>query len=141
MLEQEAGTARATPETFLPYGGRVYLSDIKRWVAAADALGCSVDYLMMRTDDLRPLAPVPGQQLVLGCWMPGGTNPGHDCECLVIVDVGSEDHPDRAVRASACWSGGAFRYGRTGTAGKIDLPVLAWLEVPAWERADKEDAT
>ena len=24
---------------------------------------------------------------------------------------------------------------------KMDLPVLAWLEVPAWERADKEDAT
>ncbi len=141
MLERESGTAKITPETFLPYGGHVYLSDIKRWVAAADALGCSVDYLMMRTDDPQPISPVPGQQLILAGWMPGGTNPGHDCECLVIVDVGSEDHPDRAVRASACWSGGAFRYGRTGTAGKIDLPVLAWLEVPAWERADKEDAT
>lgn len=141
MLEQESGTAKITPETFLPYGARVYLSDIRRWAAAADALGCSVDYLMMRTDDLRPLAPVPGQQLVLGCWMPGGTNPGHDCECLVIVDVSDEDRPDCAMRASACWSDGAFWYGRTGMAGKIDLPVLAWLEVPAWERADKEDAT
>ena len=74
-------------------------------------------------------------------WMPGGTNPGHDCECLVIVDVSDEDRPDCAMRASACWSDGAFWYGRTGMAGKIDLPVLAWLEVPAWERADKEDAT
>ena len=140
MLEQESGTAKITPETFLPYGGRVYLSDIKRWTAAADALGCSVDYLMMRTDDLRPLAPVPGQQLVLGCWMPGGTNPGHDCECLVIVDVGSEDHPGQTMRTSAYWFGGAFWLSRRG-ADKINLPVLAWLEVPAWERADKEDAT
>lgn len=140
MLEQEAGTAKITPETFLPYGGRVYLSDVKRWAAAADALGCSVDYLMMRTDDLRPLAPVPGQQLVLGCWMPGGTNPGHDCECLVIVDVGSEDHPGQTMRTSAYWCGGAFWLSRRG-ADKINLPVLAWLEVPAWERADKEDAT
>lgn len=140
MLEQESGTAKITPETFLPYGGRVYLSDIKRWAAAADALGCSVDYLMMRTDDLRPLAPVPGQQLVLGCWMPGGTNPGHDCECLVIVDVGSEDHPGQTMRTSAYWCGGAFWLSRRG-ADKINLPVLAWLEVPAWERADKEDAT
>lgn len=140
MLEQEAGTARATPETCLPYGSRVYLSDIRRWAAAADALGCSVDYLMMRTDDLRPLAPVPGQQLVLGCWMPGGTNPGHDCECLVIVDVGSEDHPGQTMRTSAYWCGGAFWLSRRG-ADKINLPVLAWMEVPAWERADKEDAT
>ena len=43
MLEQESGTAKITPETFLPYGARVYLSDIRRWAAAADALGCSVE--------------------------------------------------------------------------------------------------
>lgn len=139
MLEQEAGAAKVTPDTLMPYGAHVCLSDIKRWVAAADALGCSVDYLMMRTDDPQPISPVPGQQLILAGWMPGGTNPGHDCECLVIVDVSDEDRPDRAVRASACWSGGAFRYGRTGTAGEIALPVLAWMEVPAWERAEKED--
>lgn len=140
MLDQESGTAKVTPDTLLPYGGHAYLPDIRRWAAAADALGCSVDYLMMRTDDLRPLAPVPGQQLVLGCWMPGGTNPGHDCECLVIVDVGSEDHPGQTMRTSAYWCGGAFWLSRRG-ADRINLPVLAWLEVPAWERADKEDAT
>jgi ParB family chromosome partitioning protein len=140
MLEQESGTAKITLKTFLPYGGYVHLSDIKRWVAAADALGCSVDYLMMRTDDPQPISPVPGQQLILAGWMPGGTNPGHDCECLVIVDVGSEDHPGQTMRTSAYWCGGAFWLSRRG-ADKINLPVLAWLEVPAWERADKEDAT
>lgn len=140
MLEQESGTAKITPETFLPYGGRVYLSDIKRWAAAADALGCSVDYLMMRTDDPQPISPVPGQQLILAGWMPGGTNPGHDCECLVIVDVGSEDHPGQTMRTSAYWCGGAFWLSRRG-ADKINLPVLSWLEVPAWERAEKEEAT
>lgn len=138
MLEQESGTAKITPETFLPYGGRVYLSDIKRWAAAADALGCSVDYLMMRTDDPQPISPVPGQQLILAGWMPGGTNPGHDCECLVIVDVGSEDHPGQTMRTSAYWCGGAFWLSRRG-ADKINLPVLAWMEVPAWERAEEED--
>lgn len=138
MLEQESGTAKITPETFLPYGGRVYLSDIKRWAAAADALGCSVDYLMMRTDDPQPISPVPGQQLILAGWMPGGTNPGHDCECLVIVDVGSEDHPGQTMRTSAYWCGGAFCLSRRG-ADKINLPVLAWMEVPAWERAEEED--
>lgn len=140
MLERESGTAKITPETFLPYGGHVHLSDIKRWVAAADALGCSVDYLMMRTDEPQPISPAPGQQLILAGWMPGGTNPGHDCECLVIVDVGSEDHPGQTMRTSAYWCGGAFWLSRRG-ADKINLPVLSWLEVPAWERAEKEEAT
>lgn len=140
MLEQESGTAKITLETLLPYGVYVHLSDIKRWVAAADALGCSVDYLMMRTDDPQPISPVPGQQLILAGWMPGGTNPGHDCECLVIVDVGSEDHPGQTMRTSAYWCGGAFWLSRRG-ADKINLPVLSWLEVPAWERAEKEEAT
>lgn len=72
--------------------------------------------------------------------MPGGTNPGHDCECLVIVDVGSEDHPGQTMRTSAYWCGGAFWLSRRG-ADKINLPVLSWLEVPAWERAEKEEAT
>lgn len=141
MLEQESGTAKITPETFLPYGARVYLSDIRRWAAAADALGCSVDYLMMRTDDLRPLAPVPGQQLVLGCWMPGGTNPGHDCDGLVILDVGGPMDPGCTMRTSAYYYGGAWYFDREHRTKVDDIPILAWMEVPAWERADKEDAT
>ena len=139
MLAQESGTAKITPETFLPYGARVYLSGIKRWAAAADALGCSVDYLMMRTDDLRPLAPVPGQQLVLGCWMPGGTNPGHDCDGLVILDVGGPMDPGCTMRTSAYYYGGAWYIDREHRTKVDDIPILAWMEVPAWERADKED--
>lgn len=110
-------------------------------VDMAEQLHCSTDYILGRSDVIFPhTLPVPGQQLVLGCWMPGGTNPGHDCECLVIVDVGSEDHPGQTMRTSAYWCGGAFWLSRRG-ADKINLPVLAWLEVPAWERANKEDAT
>lgn len=58
----ESGAEKLTPETELPFGYGVHLSDIDRYVAAADALGCSVDYLMMRTDEPRmadAVAPVP----------------------------------------------------------------------------------
>lgn len=140
MLEQEGGAAKITPETLLPYGGHVHLSDIKRWAAAADALGCSVDYLMMRTDDLRPLAPVPGQQLVLGCWMPGGTNPGHDCDGFVILDAGRSMDPGRTIRTTAYYSGGTWYIDRKHRTKIGDIPILAWLEVPAWEREEKEEA-
>lgn len=139
MLEQESGTAKITPETFLPYGHRVYLSDIKRWAAAADALGCSVDYLMMRTDDPQPISPVPGQQLILAGWMPGGTNPGHDCDGLVILDVGGPMDPGCTMRTSAYYYGGAWYIDREHRTKVDDLPILAWMEVPAWERAEKED--
>lgn len=141
MLEQESGTAKITPETFLPYGARVYLSDIRRWAAAADALGCSVDYLMMRTDDPQPISPVPGQQLILAGWMPGGTNPGHDCDGLVILDVGGPMDPGCTMRTSAYYYGGAWYFDREHRTKVDDIPILAWMEVPAWERADKEDAT
>lgn len=47
----EAGTASVSTETLLPFGYNVTLSDVNRWTRAADLLGCSVDYLMMRTDD------------------------------------------------------------------------------------------
>lgn len=46
----EKGEAKVSPSTSLPYGG-VNLSELNRWVKAADLLGCSVDFLMMRTDD------------------------------------------------------------------------------------------
>lgn len=139
MLEQEAGTARATPETLLPYGC-VHLWDIRRWAAAADALGCSVDYLMMRTDEPQPISPVPGQQLILAGWMPGGTNPGHDCDGLVILDVGGPMDPGLTMRTSAYYYGGAWYIDREHRTKVDDIPILAWLEVPAWERADKENA-
>lgn len=140
MLEQESGTAKVTPDTLLPYGAHVCLSDIKRWAAAADALGCSVDYLMMRTDQPQPISPVPGQQLILAGWRPGGTNPGHDCECLVILDVGGPMDPGCTMRTSAYYYGGAWYIDREHRTKVDDIPMLAWLEVPAWERADKENA-
>ena len=141
MLEREAGTAKVTPDTLLPYGGHAYLSDIRRWAAAADALGCSVDYLMMRTDDPQPISPVPGQQLILAGWMPGGTNPGHDCDGLVILDVGGPMDPGCTMRTSAYYCGGAW-YADRAHRTKVDgIPILAWMEVPAWERAEKENAT
>lgn len=139
MLEQESGAAKVTPDTFLPYGV-VYLSDIKRWAAAADALGCSVDYLMMRTDDPQPISPVPGQQLILAGWMPGGTNPGHACDGLVILDAGRSMDPGRTIRTTAYYSGGTWYFDRKHRTKIGNNPVLAWLEVPAWERADKKNA-
>ena len=90
----ESGAEKLTPETELPFGYNVHLSDINRWLAAADALGCSVDYLMMRTNEPRmadELAAEPrtcAGQTSLAAWMPGGTTPAEPCDVVADIDLG-----------------------------------------------------
>lgn len=74
--------------------------------------------------------------MLLAGWMPGGTNPGHPCDCLVIVDLSCDDGPDRQVRQTAYYSAGSYYYSRRASS-KIEMPILAWMEIPAWERGDK----
>ena len=138
----EAGTAKITPETELPFGYHVNLGDIHRWQAAAEALCCSVDYLMMLTDDPRPVdeiakgLPEPGQ--LLGCWMPGSTNPAHSCDCIVILNLDSPETPGKTIRQQAYWQHGSFWFSKTSS-NAIDLPILAWLEIPKWEGGKTND--
>lgn len=56
IIERFEGGETITTGTSLPYGYNSYASDVIYWSAAADALGCSVDYLMGRTDDPLPTA-------------------------------------------------------------------------------------
>lgn len=102
----------------------------------AETLHCSADYLLGLADE--PCATVGGAmpepgQLTLGCWMPGGTNPGHECECLVMLDVSDTDMKEPAHRVKAYWAGGAFRRKPSAYAEQIlPYPVLTWLEIPEW---------
>lgn len=129
MANREAGSLDGlTPESCLPYGYRCGLPDVRRWCAAADALGCSVDYLMMRTDT-STAQPLPGQQLVLAGWMPGGTTPGHDCECVAMVNIGDGGKP---IKTSLYWMNGIWHYGSQPRSPVVHDEVLAWMEIPEW---------
>lgn len=103
----------------------------------AAQLHCSTDYLLGLTDEPRTAdevakgLPEPGQ-LTLGCWMPGGTNPAHPCDCIVILDLDSPESPGKTVRQQAYWERGAFWFGKKSP-NAIDLPILAWLEIPEWK--------
>ena len=137
VIARIEGGEAITPDTPLPYGYNSYRSTVTYWSAAADTLGCSVDYLMGRTDDPLPLArPVAGQQMLLAGWMPGGTNPGHPCDCLVIIDLDSEDSPGKWMQQTAYYKAGNYYFGSVRSS-KIEMPILAWMEIPAWERGDK----
>ncbi len=99
----------------------------------AETLHCSADYLLGLADEPRATvsSAMPGQTTV-GCWMPGGTNPAHSCECLTILDVSDAGAMKRTLRQTAYWVGGAFRLKNNPYADELGFPVLAWLEIPEW---------
>lgn len=135
--EYEAGQ-KIDAHTELPFGYNVYLSDINRWLAAADALGCSVDYLMMRTNEPRMADEVAAEprtcagQTSLAAWMPGGTTPEAPCDAVADFKLGSDD--GRVIRMTCRWDGKAFLF----TKGKepINSDVVRWLALPDVEKEE-----
>lgn len=109
----------------------------------AETLHCSADYLLGLVNEPcavvgPPSIPEPGQ-MTLGCWMPGGTNPAHSCECLTILDVSAAGAMKQTLRQTAYWVGGAFRLKNNPYADELGFPVLAWLEIPKWEGGKTND--
>lgn len=99
----------------------------------SETLHCSADYLLGLADEPRATvsSAMPGQTTV-GCWMPGGTNPAHSCECLTILDIRDAGAMKQTLRQTAYWVGGAFRLKNNPYADELGFPVLAWLEIPEW---------
>lgn len=133
--DHEAGR-KIDAYTELPYGYNVYLSDINRWLTAAETLGCSVDYLMMRTDEPRTadeVAAAPRScagQTSLAAWMPGGTTPAAPCDAVADFDLGD----GKTIRVTCCWDGEAFLFKK----GKeiINADVVRWLALPEVEKEE-----
>lgn len=100
----------------------------------AETLHCSADYLLGLADEPRATvsSAMPGQTTV-GCWMPGGTNPAHDCDCLVMIDISFGRDPSKIIHQFAYWCEGAFRYDKSPSSDPVHIPVLAWMEIPEWK--------
>lgn len=99
----------------------------------AETLHCSADYLLGLADE--PRATVCGampEQQTVGCWMPSGTNPAHDCDCLVMIDISFGRDPSKIIHQFAYWCEGAFRYDKSPSSDPVHIPVLAWMEIPEW---------
>lgn len=135
--DHEAGR-KIDAHTELPYGYNVYLSDINRWLTAAEALGCSVDYLMMRTDEPRTADEVStaanacAGQTSLAAWMPGGTTPAAPCDAVADFDLGD----GKTLRVTCYWDGEDFLFKK----GKeiINADVVRWLALPEVEKEEDE---
>ena len=137
----EVGREKIEPNEGLPFGYNVSLLDVNQWSAAADALGCSVDYLMMRADEPRmadEVAAVPrvcASQMALAAWMPGGTTPAEPCDVVAEFDLSGDG--ERTSRSLCRWDGEAFRFGKSRD--KIEVRVIRWLALPEVDKEDEND--
>lgn len=137
----ESGREKIAANEGLPFGYGVFLSDVDGWSAAADALGCSVDYLMLRTNEPRvadEVAAVPrvcASQMALAAWMPGGTTPAEPCDVVAEFDLSGDG--ELTTRSLCRWDGEAFRFGKSRD--KIEVRVVRWLALPEVEKEDEND--
>lgn len=137
----EAGREKIEPNEGLPFGYNVSLSGVDRWVAAADALGCSVDYLMLRTNEPRmadEVAAVPrvcASQMAFAAWMPGGTTPAEPCDVVAEFDLSGDG--ELTSRSLCRWDGESLRFGKGGD--KIEVRVVRWLALPEVEKEDRNN--
>lgn len=124
------GGYKINENTCLPMGYNFTLNDAERLVAAADALGVSLDYLFCRSKDPRifedAASAMPTDQMMISGWMPGGTTPGHSCECVVdfcFDDGGSE------IRRIVRWNRIMGRWEFTNGAA-IEATPVRWMQLP-----------
>lgn len=116
-----------TPDTTLPYGYSCQLHHVQYFTRMADLFGCSVDYLLCRTDipQMATAAPeLPEGQLVFAGWMPGGTTPKEPCDVVAKFDLGN----GKLHAMLCCWNGKAFVQRATGE--KTAMEPVKWMMLP-----------
>lgn len=95
MIRLECGEEKITAETNVPFGYCARLQDVQKYIGLADLLGCSIDYLLCRTD-VREVAQEGGAvsdsgteepQFIPGAWYPATVEPPVGVE-LILIDSG-----------------------------------------------------
>lgn len=114
-----------TPDTTLPYGYSCQLHHAQQFIRMADLFGCSVDYLLCRTDvpQMATAAPEPEGQLVFAGWTPGGATPKEPCDVVAKFDMGTEKLHSILCR----WNGKEFVF-KGGE--KLAMEPVKWMALP-----------
>lgn len=96
--EHEDGIAKITPGTKLPYNYNCYLPEINRLIIIADLFGCSLDYLLCRTDVREMAQETPAEkvpehdtdatEIVPGNWYPTSVEPPMNAEIIMVDECG-----------------------------------------------------
>lgn len=123
----EDGTAKITTSTKLPYNYSCYLSDVQRFIAIADLFGCSIDYMLCRTDypELVKEAPKPEVSKVNTGWQTG--EPPEIKFYAVVSQYDDCSSPDvhKMLWTGYCWKVGNYEYDPD-----TDGAILGWMPLP-----------
>lgn len=93
-------------------------------ISVADLLDISVDYVLGRTEALRPAEPCEGQ-LHIAAWMPGGTFPAHDCPVVLEFAVSEGRVSQMLGRFNAAARRFEFNHGAA-----MEMEPIRWIELP-----------
>ena len=119
---QRLESGRVSPDDRLP--GYIYADSARRLIAVADLLGCSIDYLLGRTDDVNPAKNVPN--------VGTGWRTGEPDEPGVYATVGFFPDSIDPFLELYKWDGAQWCFSdSSGTplAG-YDIQVQYWLPIP-----------
>jgi len=115
IAELESGDAKVKADTRPPYGSNFYLWEIQRLIKVAEYFNCSIDYLLGRSEDLRPT----------GGWQQG--NPWNMGQYAVMIrwSKGSKITVEKME-----WDGERWR--QFGDEIEIfgDSEIFGWMELP-----------
>lgn len=114
--ELEAGTAKISTSTYLPFGYGFDVSQAQKMIRVADTLDCSIDYLLGRTDDMRPVAG----------WQTG--DPWNFGEYVVLVRYDSARGP---TPEKMSWTEDGWEMlGEPFESICSDVPIIGWMPMP-----------
>ena len=115
----------------LPYGFEIDLECIQPLLDAADFLGCSLDYLLCRTD--KPNGDTaPAEGCLPLQWLPGQERPQqYGQQAVAKFRVDAKDTPRRMI---AEWNGSRWRFPNGGAT--IDAECVGWFPIPVEEEGN-----
>lgn len=114
----EAGTVSLNDR--LP--GNIWAADARRLVAVADLLGCSIDYLLGRTDEVNPAKNVPN--VGTGWWAGTPDKPG-------AYAVIAYDDARKSVQSLNLWDWDGEQWIAYGLSpAECDFRVRFWIPLP-----------
>ena len=130
---RERGNDKIDVNTTLPYGYSCYLNEVKRIIDIADLFGCSLDYLLCRTDEPKSAvgaaASAPAEGWIPLQWLSGKEKPVKEGQLAVAgFMVPGMDAPMRSI---VCWNGTGWVF----PAGdcSIDAECVGWFPLPEEE--------
>lgn len=122
FLKFEQGTAKITANTDLPYGYSVSVSTVKYLLTAADMFGCSLDYLLCRTEAPGASAAQSAETASLK-WNTG--TPTKSGDYAAVFNLNGDPY-----RQIAYYNSVTNTWHFPTSNASIQAPVICWIKLP-----------